>query len=115
MIYYFITSKIFYYRNGFDLDKACTIFGYKFKKNLFVGRNYDWLPEIDKIFEIYKVINPERNSFVAITDMGIVSPAKAKPKYFFYNADDAINDGGYLLVLLLHTPTNGHIEFLVFV
>lgn len=99
LIYDFITSEIFYYKNRFKLDKACTIFGYKIKNNLFVGRNYDWLPETDKIFEVYKVINPERNSFVAITDMGIGSPATAKPKYFFYNADDAINDKGLFIGL----------------
>ena len=99
LIYNFITSEIFYYRNRFGLDKACTIFGYKVKNNLFVGRNYDWLPETDKIFEVYKVVNPERNSFIAVTDMGIDSPATAKPRYFFYNADDAINDKGLFIGL----------------
>src|SRR3989339_715985 len=87
LIYNFITSEIFYYRNRFGLDKACTIFGYKVKNNLFVGRNYDWLPETDKIFEVYKVVNSKRNSFIAVTDMGIDSPATAKPRYFFYSAD----------------------------
>ncbi|MEK7649297.1 MAG: C45 family peptidase [Patescibacteria group bacterium] len=99
LIYDFITSEIFYYRNRFGLDKACTIFGYKAKNNLFVGRNYDWLPETDKIFEVYKIVNPERNSFIAITDMGIGSPSTAKPKYFFYNADDAINNKGLFIGL----------------
>lgn len=99
LIYDFITSEIFYYRNRFGIDKACTIFGYKVKNNLFVGRNYDWLPETDKIFEVYKVVNPERNSFIAVTDMGIGSPATAKPRYFFYNADDAINDKGLFIGL----------------
>ncbi len=97
LIYDFITSEIFYYRNSFGLDKACTIFGCKVKNNLFVGRNYDWIPETDKIFEAYKVINPERNSFIAITDMGIVSRSTAKPKYFFYNADDTINNKGLFI------------------
>jgi len=97
LIYDFITSEILYYRNSFGLGKACTIFGYKVKNNLFVGRNYDWIPETDKIFEAYKVINPERNSFIAITDMGIGSPATVEPKYFFYNADDAINSKGLFI------------------
>lgn len=99
LIYNFTTSEILYYRNRFGLDKACTIFGYKEKDKLFVGRNYDWLPETDKIFEVYKVVNPERNSFVAVTDMGIGSPTTAKPRYFFYNADDAINDKGLFIGL----------------
>lgn len=99
LIYDFITSEIYYYRKEFNLDKACTIFGYKTQKNLFVGRNYDWLPETKKIFGVYKVLNPERNSFVGVTDMGIGSPATAKPEYFFYNADDAINDKGLFMGL----------------
>ncbi len=99
MIYDIITSEIFYYKNRFGLDKACTIFGYKIKNNLFIGRNYDWLPETDKTFEVYKVLNPERNSFIAVTDMGIRSPATAKPRYFFYDADDAINDKGLFVGL----------------
>jgi len=99
LIYNFITGEISYYRNRFGLYKACTIFGYKINNHLFVGRNYDWLPETDKIFEVYKILNPERNSFIAVTDMGIDSPGTAKPKYFFYNADDAINDKGLFIGL----------------
>jgi len=53
------------------------------ENNLFIGRNYNWIPETKKIFEIYRVVNPERNSFIAVTDMGIDSPATTKPKYFF--------------------------------
>lgn len=99
LIYDFITREIIFYRNKFGLGKACTIFGYKAKNNLYVGRNYDWLPLTDKIFEVYKVINPKRNSFVAITDMGIDSPDVAKPEYLYYNADDAINDKGLFIGL----------------
>ncbi|KKQ34418.1 MAG: Peptidase C45 acyl-coenzyme A:6-aminopenicillanic acid acyl-transferase [candidate division WS6 bacterium GW2011_GWA2_37_6] len=99
LIYHFITSEILYFRNELRLDKACTIFGYKSKNDLFVGRNYDWIPETDKIFEVYKVINPDMNSFIAVTDMGIDSPATAKPQYFFYNADDAINNKGLFIGL----------------
>lgn len=98
LIYEFITNEIvYYYKAGFVLDKACTIFGYKVKNNLFVGRNYDWFPKTENIFEVYKVINPQRNSFIGITDMGIDSSAKIKPEYFYYNADDAINDKGLFI------------------
>jgi|SRR3989344_1905186 len=98
LIYEFVAGEIiYYYKDGFSLDKACTIFGYKAKNNLFIGRNYDWLPETEKIFEIYKVINPKKNSFIAVTDMGIYSSAKATPNYFYYNADDAINDKGLFI------------------
>lgn len=95
LTYYFITDELFYFRDRFRLDKACTIFGYKNKEKLYVGRNYDWLPEAEPFFEVYKVINPKRNSFIAVTDMGIDSAAKASQKqFFYYNADDAINDKG---------------------
>src|SRR3990167_2170204 len=98
LIYEFVAGEIiYYYKDGFSLDKACTIFGYKAKNNLFIGRNYDWLPETEKIFEIYKVSNPKKNSFIAVTDMGIYSSAKATPNYFYYNADDAINDKGLFI------------------
>ena len=99
LIYKFITGEIFYYLNKLRIDKACTIFGYKIKDNLYVGRNYDWLKETEKIFRVYKFINPERNSFIAISDMGISNPAGAKLKYLFYNADDAINDKGLFIGL----------------
>ena len=99
LIYKFITGEIFYYINKLRLDKACTIFGYKIKNNLYVGRNYDWLQETEKIFGVYKLINPKRNSFVAVSDMGISNPAGAKLKYLYYNADDAINDKGLFIGL----------------
>ncbi|KKS18855.1 MAG: putative choloylglycine hydrolase [Parcubacteria group bacterium GW2011_GWC1_41_7] len=99
LIYYFITGEIFYFKNEFRLDKACTIFGYKKGNNVYVGRNYDWLPETENIFEVYKAMNPEVNSFIAVTDMGISNPATAKPKYFFYNTDDAINSKGLFIGL----------------
>ncbi len=97
LIYNFITGEISYYTNLFRLDKACTIFGYKSDKNLFVGRNYDWIPETEKTFQVYKVISPNKNSFIAITDMGSTNLTTTNSKYLFYYADDAINDKGLFI------------------
>ena len=99
LIFFAVASEISFYRNLFGSHKQCTIFGYKDEKCLYVGRNYDWLPACDNVFEAYKVINPERNSFIAVTDMGILSPETAKPEYCFYNVDDAINDKGLFIGL----------------
>lgn len=99
LTYNFITGELFYFRDRFSLDKACTIFGFKNGDDLFVGRNYDWLPQTEQLFEVYKVVNPDRNSFIAITDMGADSVATSKPKFLFYNADDAINDKGLFIGL----------------
>ncbi len=94
LIYDFITLESNCYRKQFGLDKACTIFGYKKGKDLFVGRNYDWIPEAGRIFETYKVINPKKYSFIAVTDMAVGDLETAKPEYLFYYPDDVINDQG---------------------
>lgn len=99
LIYNFITSEIYYYRKEFNLDKACTIFGYKTKGNLFVGRNYDWLPKTENLFQLYKFINPLKFSFIAATDGAYGAEAGLNPKNWFYNVDDAINDKGLFIGL----------------
>lgn len=97
LIYHFITSEIKAFRDWFDPQKACTIFGIKSGDTLFVGRNYDWLPEAEKLFELYKTINPQRNSFLALTDGGYGGEAGTKIENLFYNVDDAINDKGLFI------------------
>jgi len=99
LVYSFLCGEILWFAKKFNLKKACTIFGVKNKNGVFVGRNYDWLPVTEKIFAAYRFVNPERNSFIAMTDMGVGSEAGAKPKYVFYNADDAINDKGLFIGL----------------
>lgn len=97
LIYKFITGEILWYKNFIGLEKGCTIFGLKNKNGFFIGRNYDWHPVIEKVFQVYKVINLQRNSFIAITDMGIGRAAEANPKHFVYTVDDAINDKGLFI------------------
>jgi len=99
MIYNFIAGETLSFINRFDLKKACTMFGVKNANGFFVGRNYDWHPVTEEVFEVYKVKNTMKNPFIAITDMGISGQSTAKPKYLFYNADDAINDKGLFIGL----------------
>jgi predicted choloylglycine hydrolase len=99
LTYRFITAEITWYKKWLDSKKACTIFGVKSGNDLFVGRNYDWLPQIEKLFGVYKVINPTRHSFIAVTDMAYAGEAGVSIKNLFYNADDAINDKGLFIGL----------------
>lgn len=97
LMYKFVTGEITWYNNFITTGKACTIFGIRNKNGVFVGRNYDWHPAIEKVFQAYKVINPQRNAFIAVSDMGIGRVAEAKPKYLVYTVDDAINDRGLFI------------------
>ena len=97
--YAFISGGLLAYINNFDLNKACTIFGIKNENGIFVGRNYDWIPEIEKIFQVYRVVNPKRNAFIAISDMDVNYPKHKSPKYQMYDPDDAINDKGLFIGL----------------
>jgi len=97
LVYHFITTELNCYKNWFGMDRACTIFGIKKSDNLFVGRNYDWLPKTENLFQVYKFINPAKFSFVAITDGAYGAEAGYDRKNWFYNVDDAINDKGLFI------------------
>ncbi|MBS3146216.1 linear amide C-N hydrolase [Candidatus Woesearchaeota archaeon] len=99
LIYNSICGEILWFKRKLRLNKACTIFGVKNKNGIFIGRNYDWIPKAENFVEAYKFANPQRNSFIAISDMGIGSEAGAKPQFAFYNVDDAINDKGLFIGL----------------
>lgn len=96
VINFFITNEIKEYSK---IGKACTIFGFKTNKSLYVGRNYDWLPKTEEFFQIYKVYNPQKNSFIAVTDGAYGAEAGLNVNNFFYNVDDAINDKGLFIGL----------------
>lgn len=95
LIYSFLCNDLLWYIEKLGLRKACTIFGVKCKNGVFVGRNYDWLPVTEKYFEVYKVKNPQRNTFIAVTDMSIDNENNLKDR--FYSANDAINDKGLFI------------------
>lgn len=93
LIYKFISEEILWWIRMFKLKEACTIFGIKNKNGVFVGRNYDWVPVTGKLFKVYKVLNPQRNNFLAVSDMA-AGMKKGKAKALFYIAEDIINDKG---------------------
>ena len=99
LIYHFIAEPILIHIKDFKLKKSCTIFGVQNKDGVFVGRNYDWLPITEQVFQHYKVVNPKRNSFIGFSDMGIGSPKDANIEHQYHDADDALNDKGLFIGL----------------
>ena len=93
-LYNAITGEIFFFKNMIGMGRSCTIFGYKQEGTLFVGRNYDWLPVPGDLFEAYQVKNSERNAYFAVTDYGVVDPARTAPPYRLFLPEDALNDQG---------------------
>jgi predicted choloylglycine hydrolase len=94
LIYSFLCEEILFFLKKFHIKPICTIFGVKNKNGVFVGRNYDWIPITEKFFKVYKVLNPKRNSFIAVTDMGILNKKMVNSKFLYYTVVDAINDKG---------------------
>ena len=99
LVYKFIAGGILAHISKSNVQKSCTIFGIVNKSGVYIGRNYDWHPVTTQVFQVYKVINPKRNSFIALSDMGIEGPADLSPKHHFYDADDALNDKGLFIGL----------------
>ncbi|MFC1645340.1 carcinine hydrolase/isopenicillin-N N-acyltransferase family protein [Patescibacteria group bacterium] len=93
-----------------DDKRACTVFGVKEGKRLFVGRNYDFPPIAEKVFETFETKNPKAFSFVGVTDMGVPFDANMKGgvseetkkevnKLIRYTPIDAINERGLFIGL----------------
>lgn len=97
VIYSFLTTNIYFFTRKFKLKLPvgqCTIFGVKTPQEVYVGRNLDWLEITEKFFQIYKVFLKGKNSYLAVSDMGIGSDLFADSKYQSYCPNDLINDKG---------------------
>lgn len=94
--YSFTTGQLRHYRKQFGLNapRGCTIIGVAQGKNLYVGRNYDFIPAAEDLFGVYKVKNPQRNSFASVSDMYIDTGRHTAPKNFLYEGEDVLNDKG---------------------
>jgi predicted choloylglycine hydrolase len=77
---------------------SCSIFGFKKGNDLFVGRNYVWLPETEKAFKVYKILNKSAYSYVSVSDMGIYKKRTALADRS-YLPIDAINEKGLFVGL----------------
>jgi len=98
-IWWFINGTVSCLQEKAAPPKACSIFGIKNQGRLYVGRNYDLFPITENYFEAYKVVNPERYSFVAVSDMGTYKFLETNKKGLFYYPDDAINNKGLFVGL----------------
>jgi len=115
VVYDNITGETNWYRNKIK-KTSCTIFGVKNEWGTFVGRNYDWYPETAT--SIYKYLNPDSYSYVAVTDSNYFPGAVKKDVIYYSN--DAINDKGLYIGITFaygaHTSfglSSGHIRKLI--
>lgn len=60
---------------------------------VFVGRNYDWLPEAREFFERYDLSIKGANRYFAFTDEGVWGRHIGRRSRDFY-VEDAINEYG---------------------
>lgn len=93
----YLTGEIAWYTNRLGIRQACSIFGVKNDKGLFIGRNLDWIPETAEVMEIYKRVNPNCFNFFGISDMLISSPEDIKNKFLLYDTIDIINEKGLFI------------------
>ncbi len=101
-IYGAITGELRFYKKRIR-NNACTIFGLKNEKGLFVGRNYDWFPVARQFFQSYVMLPTNRYGYIGISDMGIVENSKSEIKNRHYIPEDAINNQGLYIGLTFAT------------
>ncbi|MCU0660160.1 MAG: C45 family peptidase [Candidatus Pacebacteria bacterium] len=77
---------------------ACSVFGLKKGTDLFVGRNYDWLPETEKVFCVYKTYNPKNYAHISVSDMNIYKKRIALTDQSYLPVD-ALNEHGLYIGL----------------
>lgn len=101
LTFFYICQELLYTKNKVDDRRGCTVFGFKKGKKLYVGRNFDAGPVKERVFEIYKIINPDTNNYLSITDVRNsrfdVNNLPTKPNAYIYYADDVINDKGLFI------------------
>ena len=87
------------YKNSLKRQpRGCTIFSVRQGKEIFVGRNYDWLPRTRMIFEKCQVCLENRHAYFAFSDRG-TWPGHLGRKDWDYFIEDAVNDQGLYLGL----------------
>ena len=80
-----------------DVD-ACTIFAIRENGKVFVGRNYDWLPEAREFFECYDISIEGANRYFAFSDESTWGRHVGRRSRKVY-AEDAINEYGLYIGL----------------
>ncbi len=77
---------------------ACTIFAIHENDKVFVGRNYDWLPEAREFFERYDLDIKGVNRYIAFSDESVWGRHVGRRSRKVY-AEDAINEYGLYIGL----------------
>jgi len=95
LLFLFTCAEIIFFTDMLKISPGCTIFGIRNRNRAFVGRNYDWSPEAESLIACLTWLNPEKNQYTGITDLGVGSNT----------AEDTINDKGLYIGL---TFANNH-------
>lgn len=77
---------------------GCTIFAIRENDQVFVGRNYDWLPEAREFFERYRLDIKSTYRHFIFTDEGVYGRHIGRRSRKLY-AEDAINEHGLYIGL----------------
>lgn len=77
---------------------ACTIFAVRENGKVFVGRNYDWLPEAREFFERYRLEIKGAKRYFAFSDEGVYGRHIGRRSRKLY-VEDAINEAGLYIGL----------------
>lgn len=77
---------------------GCTIFAIRENGKVFVGRNYDWLPEAREFFERYDIAIKDSNRYFAFSDESVWRRHTGRRSLKIY-AEDAINEYGLYIGL----------------
>lgn len=89
LVFLFICGEITFFIDMLNIPPGCTIYGIRNRNGFFVGRNYDWSPEAENQVACHTFLNPEKNRYTGITDLGAGSNT----------AEDTINDKGLYIGL----------------
>ena len=83
---------------------GCTIFAIHENENVFVGRNYDWLPQAREFFEQYDINSTGAHRYFSFSDESVWNRHTGKKNRKLY-AEDALNEHGLYIGL-----TYAHID-----
>lgn len=78
--------------------KACTIFAVRQGKQVFIGRNYDWMPRVRMIFEKCDIDLIGKYRYFAFSDQS-TWPGHLGHRTWEYSTEDAINEHGLYIGL----------------
>lgn len=72
---------------------GCTIFAFEQNGRVYVGRNYDWLPEAREFFEVYDLDLDGAYRYFAVSDEG-VWPGHVGREVHKFSPEDVMNEHG---------------------